>query len=171
MTCEHCGAPMRADRERGLFVCDYCESQAIPPLEDDGVLLLGPAKEKCPTCAATTPPSGISSATLSNGSLASFNLRYCEHCRGMLIGMDDFQPLIAALRSHRDAPAAFLAPRSSRDADRTLECPKCGAAMDDHPYGGGGNVNVDTCEDCDVIWLDGGELRKIAAAADRQVLI
>jgi hypothetical protein len=89
----------------------------------------------------------------------------------MLVDMDDFQPLIAALRSHRDAPAAFLAPRSSSDADRTLKCPKCGAAMDDHPYGGGGNVNVDTCEACEAIWLDGGELRKIASAADRQVLV
>jgi Zn-finger nucleic acid-binding protein len=152
---------MRADRDRGLFVCDYCESQAVPPLDDDGVLLLGTAAEKCPICA--TP--------LSNGSLESFNLLYCGHCRGMLIDMDDFQPLIAALRSHRDAPAAFLAARSLTDADRTLKCPKCGAAMDDHPYGGGGNVNVDTCEACDVIWLDGGELRKIASAADRQALV
>jgi len=152
---------MRADRDRGVFVCDYCESQATPPVDDDGVLVLGPAKEKCPICAAA----------LSKGSLESFSLLYCERCRGMLIDMDDFQPLIAALRSHRDAPAAFLAPRSAADADRTLNCPRCGAAMDDHPYGGGGNVNVDTCEACDVIWLDGGELRKIASAADRQLSI
>jgi len=156
---------MRADRERGLFVCDYCESQAVPPADDDGVLVLGPANEKCPICTSTTSP-----AMLSNGSLESFSLLYCGHCRGMLIGMDDFQPLIAALRSHRDAPAAFLAPRSSTDAERTLQCPRCRAAMDDHPYGGGGNVNVDSCEECDVIWLDGGELRKIAAAADHQAL-
>jgi Zn-finger nucleic acid-binding protein len=154
---------MRADRDRGLFVCDYCESQAVPPADDDGVLLLGSAQEKCPICTSTT--------CLSKGSLESFTLLYCAHCRGMLIDMDDFQPLIAALRSHRDAPAAFLAPRSSADADRSLKCPMCGAAMDNHPYGGGGNVNVDTCEACDVIWLDGGEVRKIASAADRQVLI
>jgi Zn-finger nucleic acid-binding protein len=166
MTCEHCGAPMRVDRDRGLFVCDYCESQAVPPTEDDGVLLLGPATEKCPICTSATSP-----LALSKGSVESFSLLYCGYCRGMLIDMDDFQPLIAALRSHRDAPAAFLAPRSSSDADRTLKCPKCGAAMDDHPYGGGGNVNVDTCEACEAIWLDGGELRKIASAADRQVLI
>ena len=166
MTCENCGAPMRADRERGLFVCDYCESQAAPPVDDDGVVLLGKANENCPICTSTTSPS-----PLSIGSLESFNLLYCAHCRGMLIGMDDFQPLIAALRSHRDAPAAFQAPRGSTDADRTLQCPRCGAAMDDHPYGGGGNVNVDTCEACGAIWLDGGELRKIASAADRQALV
>lgn len=38
--------------------------------------------------------------------------------------------------------------------------------MDGHPYGGGGNVNVDSCEKCGVIWLDGSELRRMAAAPD-----
>jgi Zn-finger nucleic acid-binding protein len=152
---------MRADRDRGLFVCDYCANQATPPLDDDGVLVLGPVKEKCPVC----------QSGLSNGSLESFDLLFCERCRGMLIPMEDFQPMIAALRSHRGAPTAFLAPRSSADADRTLACPKCGGRMDGHPYGGGGNVNVDTCEACEAIWLDGGELRKVASAADHVALI
>ena len=40
--------------------------------------------------------------------------------------------------------------------------------MDAHPYGGGGNVNVDSCETCGLIWLDGGELRRIVAAPDHE---
>ncbi len=156
MTCEQCGASMRADRERAIFVCDYCGGHAVPPADDDGVLLLGLVREKCPIC----------NTALSNGLLESLDILYCEHCRGMLISMDQFPELISALRSHRDAPAAFLAPRSRADADRALHCPKCGAGMDDHPYGGGGNVNVDSCETCELIWLDRGELRKIASAAD-----
>ena len=36
-----------------------------------------------------------------------------------------------------------------------------------HPYGGPGNVNIDTCERCSVIWLDRNELRRIALAPDR----
>jgi len=39
--------------------------------------------------------------------------------------------------------------------------------MDEHLYGGGGNVNVDSCETCGVLWLDRGELSKIVAAPDR----
>ena len=147
---------MRADRERAVFVCDYCGSEAVPPAADEGVLLLGPAKEKCPIC----------QTALSSGSLESYDLLCCDQCHGLLVSMDDFQPLISTLRAHRDSPAAFLAPRSAADAEHVLHCPKCGAAMDDHPYGGGGNVNVDSCESCDVIWLDRGELRKIASAAD-----
>ncbi len=156
MNCQQCGAPMRVDRERALFVCDYCGSEAVPPASDDGVLVLGESKQKCPVCAKS----------LSTGSLEQYDLLYCTECHGMLISMDDFQPLISTLREEQAAPAAFLAPRSEADARRTLHCPKCGKEMDDHPYGGGGNVNVDTCEACESIWLDRGELRKIASAAD-----
>jgi Zn-finger nucleic acid-binding protein len=39
--------------------------------------------------------------------------------------------------------------------------------MDEHLYGGGGNVNVDSCEACGVLWLDRGELSGIVAAPDR----
>jgi len=147
---------MRADRERAIFVCDYCGSHAVPPAADDGVLLLGQTSHPCPVCVTV----------LSTGSLESYDILYCEHCRGMLVSMDDFQPLISAMRTV-DRLAAFLGPRSSADAERALNCPKCGEAMDGHPYGGGGNVNIDSCESCELIWLDRGELRKIASAPDR----
>jgi Zn-finger nucleic acid-binding protein len=39
--------------------------------------------------------------------------------------------------------------------------------MDKHAYGGGGNVDVDSCEQCEVLWLDRGELSRIVAAPDR----
>ncbi len=147
---------MRLDRDRSLFLCDYCHSQAIPEAGDDGVLVLELVKEKCVTCCVS----------MHDATLETYRLTYCQRCRGMLIAMDDLQPIIAAIRSHRDAPAAFLAPRPDGDAARGFDCPKCGAEMDAHPYGGGGNVNVDSCEVCEVVWLDGGELRKIASAAD-----
>jgi Zn-finger nucleic acid-binding protein len=35
-----------------------------------------------------------------------------------------------------------------------------------HPYGGPGNLTIDTCERCGVNWLDPGELRRIAMAPD-----
>ncbi len=147
---------MRPDRDRSIFICDYCGSQAIPPVGDDGVQILGPVNLKCPICRTE----------LADAVLDSYNLLYCEHCRGMAIAMDDLQPIVSSIRSQRDTPAAFLAPRPEADAARALICPKCGGSMDAHPYGGGGNVNVDSCEACGTIWLDGAELRKIASAAD-----
>jgi Zn-finger nucleic acid-binding protein len=41
--------------------------------------------------------------------------------------------------------------------------------MEHHPYGGGGNVFLDTCESCSVNWLDRGELQRIVAAPDPRV--
>ena len=38
--------------------------------------------------------------------------------------------------------------------------------MDAHYYAGPGNVIVDSCEDCCLIWLDRGELMRIAHAPD-----
>jgi hypothetical protein len=36
--------------------------------------------------------------------------------------------------------------------------------MATHPYYGPGNVIIDTCEPCEVVWLDFGELKQIVAA-------
>ncbi len=97
--------------------------------------------------------------------MESCSLLFCPQCHGMMFQMDAFPPVIEHLRSLRERPA-FLAPRDLADSERFLGCPVCGRGMDNHPYGGGGNVNVDTCEDCEVIWLDRGELHKIVAAPD-----
>ena len=93
-------------------------------------------------------------------------LLYCLDCRGMLIGMDDFGDMIEALRTYRDRPAAVLPPRNAIDGKLPRICPRCSQAMDNHPYGGPGNVVIDTCEHCSVNWLDKGELQRMAAAPD-----
>ena len=38
--------------------------------------------------------------------------------------------------------------------------------MTSHHYGGPGNIVMDTCERCELNWLDPGELRRIALAPD-----
>jgi Zn-finger nucleic acid-binding protein len=158
MHCEHCGAAMRADPDRGLFICDYCSSEFAPPPEADGVLVMGPSALRCSLC--KTP--------LDDGLLESFALKYCPTCHGMLLAMEDLPPLIDALRRHRDRPSGYFEARSPADADRHLPCPQCSSSMDGHAYGGGGNVNVDSCETCSLVWLDRGELHKIAVAPDHQ---
>jgi len=40
--------------------------------------------------------------------------------------------------------------------------------MEAHLYAGPGNVVIDSCEECDLIWLDRGEAKRIASAADHQ---
>jgi Zn-finger nucleic acid-binding protein len=43
--------------------------------------------------------------------------------------------------------------------------------MDTHPYGGPGNVIMDTCEHCSLNWLDYGELQRIVRAPDERYVI
>jgi Zn-finger nucleic acid-binding protein len=156
MNCGNCGAPARLDRERGLIVCDYCGSEAMPPTTEDGVQVLVASDLRCPAC----------NATLSEGRIESHELLYCESCKGLLVDMDTFLPLVDALRLYRSGPCSVLSRRDEDALKQPRVCPHCQGAMGNHPYGGGGNVFIDTCEKCCVNWLDKGELQRIVAAPD-----
>jgi Zn-finger nucleic acid-binding protein len=156
MTCENCGASMRLSRDQGLMICDYCGSQIAPPADEEGVLVFGPTSRHCPAC----------EILLADASLESNDLLYCTRCHGMLFEMEKFLPLLDVLREFRYWSRSSQAPRQF-DTSQTLHCPLCGLEMDRHLYGGGGNVNVDSCEPCGVLWLDRGELSRIVAAPDR----
>jgi Zn-finger nucleic acid-binding protein len=156
MNCANCGAPARLDLERGLIVCDYCRTETTPPIGEDGVQVLVQTGMQCPAC----------ENALAEGRAGEFELLYCTACRGMLVPMADFMPLVANLRLYRAGPAAVL----PRDPEHGIKlpriCPRCQSPMDHHPYGGGGNVFLDTCEACSANWLDKGELQRIVAAPD-----
>ena len=154
--CENCGAPMRLLRDQGLMICDYCGSQAAPPTDEEGVIVLDPTKHNCPVCGTA----------LANAAIESQEMLYCTGCHGMLLAMEKFLPLLQVLREFRYWSRSSQAPRNF-DAARVLHCPLCQHEMDEHPYGGGGNVAVDSCEACGVLWLDRGELSRIVAAPDR----
>lgn len=148
---------MRLMRDQGLMICDYCGSQTAPALDEDGVLVLDPTKHACPVCALP----------LSTASIEEHELLYCSGCHGMLFEMEKFYSIVQELREHRYWSRSTLAPRS-RGPERVLKCPLCGKEMDQHAYGGGGNVEVDSCEACGVLWLDRGELSRVVAAPDRE---
>jgi Zn-finger nucleic acid-binding protein len=156
MTCENCGASMRLSRDQGLMICDYCGSQATPRTDEEGVLVMAPTTHNCPLCAVP----------LADASIEGCELLYCTRCRGMLFNTEKILPLLEVLREHRYWSRSSQAPRD-RDAGRVLRCPLCALEMDKHPYGGGGNIDVDSCEPCSVLWLDRGELSRIVAAPDR----
>jgi hypothetical protein len=79
--------------------------------------------------------------------------------------MGTLSDLIDALRASLDKPAVQTPPDRG-DLKRTIQCPKCHRRMDTHFYAGPGNVIVDSCGDCYLIWLDRGELMRIVHAPD-----
>jgi len=147
---------MRMDRDHGTLVCDHCGTHEEPPVLVDGVELQNETSRMCPDC--STP--------LSSGRLEGCPLLCCPRCFGMLIGMDRFAAIIDAVRVRETTSVRSALPRRQDPGDRVIDCPSCGRHMLAHLYGGPGNVVIDTCERCQVNWLDPGELRRIAFAPD-----
>ncbi len=58
-------------------------------------------------------------------------------------------------------------PLNLEELSREIACPYCSEPMETHPYLGPGNVIVDNCGKCKVIWFDYGELNRIVTAFGR----
>jgi Zn-finger nucleic acid-binding protein len=127
---------MRLKDDADYLICDYCETPHFPDANADGVRVLGvPAEFPCPVCRIP----------LTNASVARERIFYCERCHGMLIGMSVFVEIIEDLRSRRENTVDAAHAADWRDLDRRIQCPKCAAVMDTHPYCGPGNIIIDSC--------------------------
>ena len=146
---------MRIGQGTGSFTCDYCKSLYVPGVNDEGVSELDELPDRlCPICAIP----------LWNATLQGVHIWSCKHCRGMMIPMGAFQDLLEQTRE--SDPGAEIPPSAPdpRDLERRIDCPVCRRHMDAHVYFGGGNVVIDSCEQCELNWLDHGELMRIARA-------
>ena len=138
------------------FKCDYCQSVYFPEKDDDGVRVLGePSEHSCPIC----------NLALMQASIDKLRIVYCTQCRGMLIPMAEFQVLIDDLKAMQHDTIVQNA-ADSTDLRRKIDCPRCHHAMDAHFYAGPGNVVIDSCDMCELNWLDYGELMRIVHAPD-----
>ena len=144
-------------RPSGLgFKCDYCGAVVVPQQGDDGVRVLDDVSgQQCPVC----------EVALKNAVLAGCSIEYCVQCRGMLVSMEEFGTLTAALRAQPVAGGVAPAP-DAQDMERKIQCPKCHREMENHFFCGPGHVDMDSCENCEVNWMDAGEMERIAHAVD-----
>jgi Zn-finger nucleic acid-binding protein len=146
---------MRLRPDSGSFQCDYCQRVVLPEKNDDGVSILDePCELECPLC----------NAPLKHALLAKEAIFYCIGCRGMLVPMQELEGLIERLQTGQkteDAPVAG----DKDELRRKISCPQCHRTMDAHFYAGPGNAVIDSCEDCCLIWLNGGVLMQIVRAS------
>ncbi len=157
MNCPSCGAPMRLKSDMESMRCEYCQSVYLPEKNDDGVRVLDkPAVEQCPLC----------NLQLVQAVLAKCPILYCKKCGGMLVAMGALEELIAELRAAGQASDAKPAAYDPEELRRVLQCPHCHRRMEAHLYAGPGNVVIDSCEDCSMIWIDRGEAKRIASTGD-----
>lgn len=147
--------------ERGYFFCRYCGSFHFPQATgDDGIRVLGDSNGalECPACART-----LATAILDE----AYPVQYCRNCRGVLLPRTAFAEVVHARRAWATSPPAPPVPLKRDQLERKVACPNCRTLMMVHPYYGPGNVVMDSCTQCDAVWLDFGELKQIADAPGR----
>jgi Zn-finger nucleic acid-binding protein len=157
MNCPSCGGPIAPKPDTEGFQCEYCHA-VFYPHEEDGVQISddgADAELACPVC----------NAPLVHAAVAKIPVLSCKECHGLLLTMPVLEPVIEELRDEASSPAVQTPPDRG-DLKRTVQCPKCHRRMDTHYYSGPGNVIVDSCDTCLLIWLDRGELTRIARAPD-----
>jgi Zn-finger nucleic acid-binding protein len=152
MNCSNCGAPMRGVRDADHFVCDFCASFHFPQRNLDGVAILGgPGQRKCPVCAEA----------LISAAVQRKPVEHCSKCQGVLSDRRAFNGIVEQLRARNRRPRQDPRPIDPAERDRLLLCPVCKAPMEVHPYYGPGNVLLDSCHVCNLVWLDHGEIASL----------
>jgi len=156
--CENCGAPMDLVPHRDYFTCRYCGSFAFPERSEDGVMVLGGDGDvPCPLC----------HETMTTASVADVRVLHCVTCRGVLTRQKAFSKIVTFMRARATGEPDAVQPVERKELERKVACPICGRPMDTHPYYGPGNVVIDNCPGCEIVWLDYGELAAIRNAPGR----
>jgi Zn-finger nucleic acid-binding protein len=149
---------MRLVRDSAYFFCEYCSTFHFPTESRDGVRVLGESSDhNCPVC----------KVPLVLASVADAEVLHCRRCQGILMMQMLFSHVVKYLRARSPSPPIRPKPLSQSDRKRRLCCPHCEQLMDTHPYYGPGNVMIDRCTRCALIWLDRGELGTIINAPGR----
>lgn len=149
---------MELFERRRYYFCRYCGSFFfLDTTETDGVRVLEtPAQaQTCPVCAGK----------LANAQLDNVHpVQYCSGCRGVLVQRPRFAEVVQVRRTWATGQPIPPVPLDPRELERVVVCPSCRTKMAVHPYYGPGSVVIDTCDRCDLVWLDFGELKQIADA-------
>jgi Zn-finger nucleic acid-binding protein len=140
---------------RPCWSCDHCGGLVCPEPIADGVRVSDEHGHDCPTC--RTP---LMRATLDDRD----PVEICERCKGMLMALPVFAETLIARRRAAERPSVVPTPTDPRALDRRIACPNCQTTMITDWYYGPGNIVIDTCERCALLWLDAGELRRAVDA-------
>jgi Zn-finger nucleic acid-binding protein len=86
----------------------------------------------------------------------------CPQCRGNLIAQSKMLPILRQARKPDTSASEDPQPIPNKsELKRVAVCPSCQKKMEAYPYGGPGNVIIQGCDECRLIWLDFGELSQI----------
>jgi Zn-finger nucleic acid-binding protein len=146
---------------RRHFQCAHCGTYHFTDtIEADSVRIVGPSADapRCPVCAGA-----MAHALLDE----HHPIDFCARCRGMLMPRTSFAEVTQRRRAWATSPPTPPSPLDHTALRRRRACPRCGSTFETYAHSGPGNVVIDNCTSCDLIWLDFGELRRIVDAPGR----
>ena len=150
------------DGHQPVVVCEYCQSvQGLPTTGAtiDRVIPLGQATDcACPRCDELLVQAAIDGLKAQN----------CPSCHGILIDGETFGMLVQRRRAKFRGPEAQPVRLDAAQLAVQVDCPSCELAMEVHPYYGPGNIVIDSCRRCRLVWLDRGEVSRVEAASGRR---
>lgn len=157
--CPQCGGCARPVAGRDYLQCEYCRTLVFTsenPLAVDRITPLNAELDAaCPVC----------ETSLQQGQVDGRRVLYCGDCYGVLLRNELFGEVLRERRSRRGTQGFEAArPINHDDYERRLDCPNCSNPMEAHPYYGPGNVVMDSCCRCHLVWLDHGELSALERA-------
>jgi len=88
----------------------------------------------------------------------------CERCKGILMARQAFAERLTAQRRDARTPSVVPTRVDRGELQRHIDCPNCKGKMLTDWYYGPGNIIIDTCPPCDLVWLDAGEFRRAVDA-------
>lgn len=113
----------------------------------------------CPNC----------HAPLSSCLYAGQSIDRCRSCGGVWFDSNELGPVISALASRDQVPfqsirgaGTFAAPKNPA-AEPEKDCPRCHCPTHIFNYAYDSNIFLNRCPSCDGIWVDRGELIRLAS--------
>ncbi|QDT09186.1 zf-TFIIB domain-containing protein [Planctomycetes bacterium K23_9] len=139
-------------------VASLKQASPAPRFDEGGQSLNRGVGVLCPKC----------QCELQIGELAGCQFAGCPSCQSMLFQQDVFAMLIQHLRASKKDSGIMPEPMDASQLQVRRICPTCTSLFETHAYGGPGNAVIDTCTTCAVVFLDQGELTKLANAPGRR---
>ena len=106
----------------------------------------------CPSC----------NASLSEITHQGVTVDVCPGCRGVWLDPGELALLSDTENDlPKESDSRRTAPGQGLQSKTDSHCPRCQAGFDTFEYAPGTSLYIDRCKDCEGIWLDAGELKKI----------
>jgi Zn-finger nucleic acid-binding protein len=148
MHCENCGGSVLGGTANNNLRCDFCEAsrceKVLRKVAARIKLLRGSTDVECPGC----------SQELRLGKLSKSKVLHCTHCRGLLMTTGTLREMVRQQRSKQ--PRVGPAPQAVAGTAfrRSVACPQCTMLLELHPYHGPGQVMIESCGRCNLVWFD-----------------